>query len=139
MMRPPARVLSSQTVTLRRLGEEYLKHTVLNLGQAMQGLRYLYSHPDADLEAQRGSLRHLRLSLQLRSKRVLNDLLFAAIPPHWHHSAEELARMTSVPTSRWFQYGYCAWRFDETGAPKVPLPPGVDKRWDPRCKAPLAE
>lgn len=117
-----------------RFLEEYAKHTALNLGQALQGLRYVYSHPDVDAQAPRGSLRHIVLSARLRSLRIVNDLLFAAIPPHWHHTPAELAQMTSVPAARWFQYGYCAWRFDESGAPKAELPPDIDKRWDPRCK-----
>ena len=112
--------------------EEYAKHAALNFGQALQGIRYLHSHPDADRLASRGSLKHLKLSLGLRSRRVANDLFFAAIPPHWHHTPEELAGMCRVPMGRWFQYGYCAWRLDENGAPKADLR-GVDRRWDPRC------
>jgi len=119
---------------MRRFSEEYVKHTALNLGQALQGIRYFYSHPDADSQAVTGSLRHLLLSSRIRAKRVLNDLFFAAIPPHWHHSDDELAQMTEVSVILWFQYGYCAWRFDETGKRKRHLPPDVDRRWDPRCK-----
>src|SRR6185312_4644191 len=51
--------------TLRFL-EEYAKHTALNLGQALQGLRYLTSHPDVDVRAPRGSLLHALLSLNVR-------------------------------------------------------------------------
>lgn len=118
-----------------RFLEEYLKHAALNLGQALQGLRWLASHPDIDRIAPRGSARHRLLSLRLRSGRVANDLFFAAVPPHWHHTRQELAAMTRVPVARWFQYGYCAWRFTETGAPRADLA-GVDQRWDPRCEAP---
>lgn len=119
---------------MRRFAEEYAKHTVLNLGQALQGLRYFYSHPDVDAEANRGSLRHVVASCRIRAKRVLNDLFFAAIPPHWHHSAAELEQFAKVPAALWFQYGYCAWKFDETGQRKQVLGPDVDRRWDPRCK-----
>jgi hypothetical protein len=119
-------------MSLRRFAEEYAKHTALNLGQALQGLRYLYSHPRADAAAPRGSVAHLRRSLALRAKLIANDLFFAAIPPHWHHTRAELEGMCDVPTHRWFQYGYCAWRFTETGAVKTDLT-GVDRRWDPRC------
>jgi hypothetical protein len=112
--------------------EEYAKHTALNFGQALQGIRYVHSHPRADRIAPPGSARHLRLSVAMRLKLIANDLFFATIPPHWHHSAEELEGMTKVSIGRWFQYGYCAWRFDETGAPKADLA-GVDRRWDPRC------
>src|SRR5262249_32678184 len=77
--------------------EEYAKHTALNLGQALQGLRYLTSHPDVDERAPRGTIRHAAMSAALRSRRIANDLFFAVIPPHWHHTPEELAQMTGVP------------------------------------------
>jgi len=118
-----------------RFLEEYAKHFALNIGQALQGIRYFLSHPDFDRVAVKGSTRHMRLSISLRSKRVANDLFFALIPPHWHHTKDELVQMTRVPFSLWFQYGYCAWRFTDTGEPKIYLPPDIDKRWDPRCKA----
>ncbi|HWO17358.1 MAG TPA: hypothetical protein VNO30_01235 [Kofleriaceae bacterium] len=118
-----------------QLIEEYAKHTALNMGQALQGLRYLASHPDIDAHAPRGTLRHAARSVVLRSKRVANDLFFAAIPPHWHHTREELAVMTRVPIHRWFQYGYCAWRFDETGEPRTEIGVEIDRRWDPRCRS----
>ncbi|MEO6280470.1 hypothetical protein [Roseateles sp.] len=117
--------------------EEYFKHTILNLGQALQGIRYFASHPDCDRLAPRGSMRHALLSMRLRFRRVSNDVFFALIPPHWHHTPEELSSMTRVPARRWFQYGYCAWRFTETGEAKTDLT-NVDRRWDPRCEAPSA-
>src|SRR5689334_23786534 len=106
-----------------RFLEEYAKHAALNLGQALQGLRYLTSHPDIDARALRGSLRHAVLSTPLRTRRVVNDLFFAVIPPHWHHTREELRGMTAISISRWLQYGYCAWRFTDTGAPRRDLGP----------------
>jgi len=42
--------------------------------------------------------------------------------------------MTEISAALWFQYGYCAWRFDDNGKPKPDLPPDVDRRWDPRCE-----
>lgn len=116
--------------------EEYLKHFALNMGQALQGVRYVWTHPDIDELAPPGHLRHALLSLRLRSKRIFNDLFFALIPPHWHHSKEELAGMRLTPVTRWFQYGYCAWRFTEDGALREDLA-SVDRRWDPRCKREL--
>jgi hypothetical protein len=80
-------------------------------------------------------LRHVTRSIALRSKRIVNDLFFAALPPRWHHTREELDVMTRVPISRWFQYGYCAWRFDETGEPRAEVGVEIDRRWDPRCRA----
>lgn len=113
--------------------KEYIKHTALNFGQACQGIRYLFSHPDIDKLAPRGSFRHFYLSLPLRSKRVANDLFFAAIPPHWHHTPKQLEVMRTISIGKWFQYGYCAWKFTKDGKPKTDLT-NVDKRWDPRCK-----
>lgn len=113
--------------------EEYLKHFALNLGQALQGLRYFCSHPDMDARARRGSLAHALLSARLRSTRVANDLAFAVLPPRWHHSRAELASMRPITVARWFQYGYCAWRFTPEGEPRHDLT-GVDRRWDPRCR-----
>ena len=114
--------------------DEYAKHSALNIGQALHDARYLFSHPDVDSRAPRGGLKHAWLSAQQRSKTLMNDLFFAIIPPHWHHSREELAAMAPISMSRWFRYGYCAWRFTETGEPKPDLT-GVDHRWDPRCAA----
>ena len=122
-------------MSVKRWLEEYAKHTALNLGQALQGIRYFHSHPDIDLVAPAGSLRHFALSAAIRSRRVANDLFFASVPPHWHHTPEELEAICKVPFARWFQYGYCAWRFTETGDPRTNLS-GVDRRWDPRCKSP---
>jgi hypothetical protein len=113
--------------------EEYYKHSVLNFGQALQGIRYIYSHPDMDRAAPRGSFRHFACSVWLRSKRVANDLFFAIAPPRWHHTPAQLDSFRSVPATRWFQYGYCAWRFTNDGEVKADLTT-VDRRWDPRCK-----
>ena len=96
-----------------RFLEEYLKHFALNLGQALQGVRYLFSHPDVDEIASRGSVGHAVRSAGLRSKRVFNDLFFALIPPHTHHSRDELGRdetncdvaMVSVRLLRLALYG----------------------------------
>jgi len=116
-----------------RFFEEYSKHSALNLGQALQGLRYLFTHPDLDTVAPRGTLAHALLSARLRSKRFSNDLFFALIPPHWHHTPEDLAQLRQLPLSMWFQCGYCPWRFTESGDYRDPLPADVDRRWDPRC------
>jgi hypothetical protein len=116
-----------------RFIEKYAKHTALNLGQALQGIRYLTSHPDVDDRAPRGTARHAALSVALRAKRIANDLYFATIPPHWHHTRDELESFAGISIARWFQYGYCAWRFTEDGKPRERLDPQLDRRWDPRC------
>jgi hypothetical protein len=118
---------------MKRFLEEYIKHSALNFGQMLQGIRYFFSHPDIDQTAPRGSVKHAVLSAGLRLKRIINDFFFAIVPPHWHHTKEELSSMTKIPMTRWFQYGYCAWRFEESGALKEDLS-GVDRRWDPRCR-----
>lgn len=110
-----------------RFLEEYAKHSALNFGQAFQGVRYFFSHPDFDKIVPRGTPKHILLSAGGRLKRIVNDLFFAIIPPHWHYTKEELSSMTKIPISRWFQYGYCAWRFEESGELKEDLA-GVDKR-----------
>lgn len=119
---------------MRRFLEDYAKHAALNFGQALQGIRYVFSHPDVDARAARGSFQHATQSAQVRLRRVANDLFFAALPPQWHHSADELLAMRTHSIARWFQYGYCAWRFDDDGKMKTDLT-GVDRRWDPRCNA----
>jgi hypothetical protein len=114
--------------------EQYTKHAALNFGQACQGVRYIYSHPDIDRVALKGSFKHFMLSLKLRAKRVLNDIFFTVTPPQWHHTRKQLEQMKPISHARWFQYGYCAWRFNNDGTVKINLPSDVDKRWDPRCK-----
>jgi len=113
--------------------EEYIKHSALNFGQACQGIRYFFSHPDIDKVAARGSCKHFYLSVVLRFKRVVNDTFYALIPPHWHHTTKQLEVMQTIPITKWFQYGYCAWKFTDDGVVKADLS-SVDKRWDPRCK-----
>ena len=54
-------------------------------------------------------------------------LFYAVIPPHWHHTREQLVAMHPVPYGAWFWYGYPAWHFTGQTAP--------DRRWDPRCLA----
>ena len=108
---------------------EYGHHAALNVGQALQGMRYVYSHPDMDAKARRGSPTHLLRSLGLRSMRIANDLFFATFPPHWHHGDAEILSLRGGTPTRWFQYGYCAWRFNETGAFKT-LTGEEDRRWD---------
>jgi len=116
--------------------EEYAKHTALNFGQVMQGVRYIYSHPDFDAVAARGSLKHFWLSFCFRTKRIANDLYFTVTPPHWHHAPGELRGMLAVPFKKWFFYGYSAWQFNEDGEVRTDLNGTEDRRWDPRCKTP---
>jgi hypothetical protein len=118
--------------------EEYAKHAVLNFGQAMQGVRYFYSHPDCDEAAARGTSKHCLLSISLRTRRIVNDLFFAVLPPHWHHTPDELRVMRTIPIRKWFFYGYSAWQFTESGEMRSDLDGTEDRRWDPRCRKPQA-
>ena len=114
--------------------EDYLKHAALNLGQAMQGMRYLLTHPDIDRIAPPGTARHALHAVPLRLKRIVNDLFFAILPPRWHHSAEEMEIFRHWPVSHWFQCGYGPYRFSETGGRRTDLADLPERRWDPRCR-----
>ncbi len=61
----------TKIAAVARFFEQYGKHSALNWGQALQGLRYFYSHPDIDELAPRHTLRHTLLSLRLRARRRL--------------------------------------------------------------------
>lgn len=93
--------------------DEYIKHTFLNLGQAARDIRYFYYHPDADKNPLIGRSSHFLLSLFLRLKNLANNLFYALIPPHWHHSKEELMNMTSGTVKEWFLYGYAPWEYKD--------------------------
>jgi hypothetical protein len=116
--------------------EEYIKHSLLNLGQTLHEIRYFYSHPDFDEVAPRGSVTHFLLSLSLRTKRILNDLFYTLIPPHWHHTAEDLRDIRAVPLKKWFFYGAAQWQFNESGEKRTDLNGTEDRRWDSRCNKP---
>lgn len=113
--------------------EEYAKHSALNFGQFLHSALNFSSHPDVDEVAPRGTARHLLFSASLRSRRLVNDLFFALIPPHWHHTPAELSALRGVPLRKWFFYGFAAWRFTESGEVRADLS-SADPRWDPRCK-----
>lgn len=114
--------------------ELYLKHSALNFGQVAQGLRYLFSHPDADAVAPVGTPRHKAKSVALRAKRIGNDLLFALIPPQSHHQPDELAALRPLSVRQWFEAGYAPYRFAETGERLPPDQVVREPRWDPRCE-----
>lgn len=113
---------------------EYLKHSVLNFGQVLQSIQYFYSHPDADKLASRGSVQHFKKSVALRGKLIANDLMFTLIPPHWHHSKDEISALHSQPIKTWFLCGYSPWRFADDKGNLRTLTGNEDRRWDPRCK-----
>jgi len=112
--------------------EEYAKHATLNFGQALQGLRYLLTHPRVDRVAERGSLGHAWLSLKMRSGLVANDLFFAILPRRCPPARGVGGGFRAVPCRRRFQCGDWAGRFPDPGALREDLPGGAS-RWDPRC------
>src|SRR5688572_10668049 len=57
------RLFEDREMKLTIFLEEYAKHTALNFGQVMQGVRYFYSHPDCDEAAARGTFKHCFLSV----------------------------------------------------------------------------
>jgi hypothetical protein len=118
---------------LKKFTTEYLRHSALNFGQALQGMRYFYSHPKVDTLAKRGTFRHFRLSLGRRAKLILNDLFFAAIPPQWHHSEAELATLHQFSVWTWFEAGFMPWIFKDETLQRRALVGNEDRRWDPRC------
>jgi len=113
--------------------EEYGKHAALNFGQALHGLRHIASHPRIDRTARRGTVRHAWRSIGLRAKLVANDMLFAILPPRWHHSDEELQAIRTLPLTRWFLAGLAPYRLDEKGELLPAEQVRREPRWDPRC------
>lgn len=114
--------------------EEYVKHSALNFGQVAQGFRFLLTHPDVDSVASPGTIRHAATALPLRARRIANDLFFALIPPHWHHTSQELASLHHHATRKWLEAGYSPYRFSETGEYLAGDQITHEPRWDPRCR-----
>lgn len=114
--------------------EQYAKHSALNFGQVAQGLRFLLTHPDMDRAASPGTLKHMAKSAPYRMRRIGNDLFFALIPPHWHHTPDELASLQPFSLWHWFQAGYRPYRFRESGEWLPRHEATREARWDPRCK-----
>lgn len=95
------------------IAEEYWKHTALNLGQVVRDLRYFYYHPDADKIAAEGTLKHYSYSGLRRIGSLGNNIFYSIIPPHWHHTKEELELMKPGSAKEWFLHGYAPWSFPD--------------------------
>lgn len=113
---------------------EYLNHSALNFGQALHGLRFLFTHPDVDRIAPPRTVKHAAHAAPLRLRRIANDLFFAILPPRWHHTRAELQVFHQSPARRWFQAGFGPYRFTESGDPVPEAEIVREVRWDPRCK-----
>ena len=59
---------------------DWAKHSTLNIGQVIRHLRYFFDLPDTPkLQAAKE-----------RAKFILNDLIYAVLPPQTHHTPEEV-------------------------------------------------
>lgn len=104
----------------RSVIEEYWKHTALNLGQAVRDIRFIYYHPDADRLAKEGTLKHYAYSVFRRIKSFENNAFYSIIPPHWHHTAEDLVGMQPATAREWFLHGYAPWTYPDPTKEKKP-------------------
>lgn len=93
--------------------EEYWKHTALNLGQAVRDLRYFYCHPDADKYATEGSSKHVFYSFGRRVRSFGTNLFYSVIPPHWHHTKEDLQYISPASAIELFLHGYAPWNYED--------------------------
>jgi hypothetical protein len=87
---------------------EYGQHSRLNLGQAARDARWMFDHPDADspLDAAR-----------IRLPSLAKNLFYSRIPPHLHHSKEELAPFEHTNAKDLFMYGYAPWNHKDPTSP----------------------
>lgn len=93
--------MKRQTAVKRRrlLGdffEEFIKHSALNAGHAAKDLKTI----SAIVKTLR--IRYVTPTLKSLSK----NLYYATIPPHWHHSKDELQYMRAATVKEWFMYGF---------------------------------
>jgi hypothetical protein len=108
--------------------DEYGKHTALNAGQAAHDLRYLFNHPGANAVADKGTLQHKWESAKRRIPSFAQNAFYAAIPPHWHHTDENLKLMDAASAKEWFLHGYDRWKHpDPLAHLNAHLPPEEEK------------
>lgn len=98
--------------------EEYWKHTALNLGQAARDIRFFYYHPDADEFADEGSGKNVAYSIVRRAGSFGNNIFYSIIPPHWHHTKEDLQYMMPASAKEWFLHGYAPWKYADPSKEK---------------------
>lgn len=87
---------------------EWAQHAALNLGQAARDVRYLYTHPNADKVAPKGTAHHLAASVVARLPSFESNLYYSWLPPQLHHTPEELAGKASLLDL--FRHGYAPWK-----------------------------
>lgn len=93
--------------------DEYWKHTALNIGQLVRDFRFFYHHPAASKVAREATIKYCIVSFGYRLRSMGYNTLYAILPPHWHHSAEDLQSMSPVGAYKWFLHGYAPWRFPD--------------------------
>lgn len=91
----------------------WLCHAALNLGQAARDVRYVYSHPNADEVAAKGSALHVVASVIARVPSLASNLYYAALPPQLHHSSDTITSLAQ--TNAWFELksGYKPWLYSQ--------------------------
>jgi hypothetical protein len=107
--------------------EVYLKHSALNLGQAARDLRYLFDYP-------RETSRMRSLSMRLKS--LANNLKYTALPPQWHHTAEDLLDMEKATVAQWLKHGYAPWDHPVEGIDNSDYVPDMKPGEDLKASAP---
>ena len=86
--------------------EDYTKHSALNIGQVLRHVRYLFDLPD-----------HTRFeAAKKRAKWIVNDLMYAILPPDTHHTEEEIEELTGFTYAELIKMGY-----DPDYTPERPL------------------
>ena len=89
---------------LKRVLEEYGKHSALNAGQAIRDLRYLNDYPGAAKGMD---------SIKKRLPSLMNNIKFTIKSPHSHHEAEDLVHMDKASLKEWFLHGYAPWKYPD--------------------------
>ena len=75
---------------------DWAKHSTLNIGQVIRHLRYFFDLPDTPkLQAAKE-----------RAKFILNDLIYAVLPPQTHHTPEEIEELTGYSYPELLKLGY---------------------------------
>ena len=87
--------MSSEKITESRL-EDWTKHSTLNLGQVLRHLKYFFDLPDMSPGK----------AAKERTKFIINDLLFAVLPPESHHNPEQIKELTSFTYPELLKMGY---------------------------------
>jgi hypothetical protein len=92
--------------------ECYLKHTALNVGQLTRDIRFFYYHPKAENKFA-PSIRRLTCAVTLRIESFFINLYYSLLPPHFHHTNEELTELKKSTLIHWFLFGYAPWNYDK--------------------------